>query len=329
MLRHDATGASLLIATTHIFWDPNFPHVKASQAELVCLAVRQLLSEQQQPTSVVLSGDWNSVPRLQPEFIPSMCADAELAQLPAAWRRSAVYELLSSGRLPPSHPEHPESFGKAAVGEHATAVASPPYTSEVMADRHPTPVSMHTESGPPTTLSHKLSQASRFCEGGESAQEPPPKRPAYSTSRSCSRLGALSSQGLNLRDAYHGALCEGPLPLTTHADNFRGTLDYIWVSGGDNVPGVLSQVAEQGETDPKVGSSAEGFVSVGQVTLATPQGRVGVVAPAFVSEVLEMPFDPAKRSGPGSWDTFQKIPDATWPSDHLAIGATIVLGGSE
>ena len=29
------SGESLLVTTTHLFWDPTFPHIKACQAELV------------------------------------------------------------------------------------------------------------------------------------------------------------------------------------------------------------------------------------------------------------------------------------------------------
>ena len=51
-------------------------------------------------------------------------------------------------------------------------------------------------------------------------------------------MGPLRAS-LRLKDAYAGAVCDGPLPLTTHADDFAGTLDYIWVSRAAEVSEVL------------------------------------------------------------------------------------------
>ena len=42
-----------------------------------------------------------------------------------------------------------------------------------------------------------------------------------------------------MRDAYAGALAPGPLPLTTRADDFAGTLDYIWLDERARVRQVL------------------------------------------------------------------------------------------
>ena len=89
-----------------------------------------------------------------------------------------------------------------------------------------------------------------------------------------------------LRDAYRDALADGPLPLSTHADDFRGCLDYCWVSTGE--------VPAQGE----------------QSASATPS-RVEVL------KVLSMPYDLARP------ELFGKIPDADFASDHLAIGCEI------
>jgi len=61
LLVHKPSGAALLVSTTHLFWDPHYPHIKACQAELACIAVRRFLSERSQPTSFVLCGDFNSV----------------------------------------------------------------------------------------------------------------------------------------------------------------------------------------------------------------------------------------------------------------------------
>ena len=44
---------------------------------------------------------------------------------------------------------------------------------------------------------------------------------------------------LGLRDAYADALAPGPLPLSTRADDFAGTLDYVWLDAHAEVRQVL------------------------------------------------------------------------------------------
>ena len=44
-------------------------------------------------------------------------------------------------------------------------------------------------------------------------------------------VGPLVAPTGALVDAYRDALAPGPLPLSTHADDFAGTLDYIWHGG--------------------------------------------------------------------------------------------------
>jgi hypothetical protein len=45
--------------------------------------------------------------------------------------------------------------------------------------------------------------------------------------------------------------------------------------------------------------------------------------------VLRMPYEQGQGGGarelPASAVAFQSIPDATWPSDHLAVGAVLRL----
>lgn len=328
VLRHRGTGASLLVATTHIFWDPAYPHVKACQAELACLAVRRLLSEQQHPTAVVLGGDWNSVPHLQPEFLPVMPTGA-LERLPPAWRRSAVYELLAAGRLVSDHPEHPDAFrngarvsvaaasgGHAAVADRAEALDEGSLGGAANGASSAAPaVSVPAAPLPVAPCASPTGDPSPAGSNGE----PPRTRPVPAGGRFASRLGPLTAHGLNLKDAYDGALCEGPLPLTTHAGQFKGALDYIWVSRGELDP--AAGVRGSGT----VGSCAEGIAGVGHLTFGSRAARVGTIAPATVVEVLNMPFDLVEPVA--GWESFGPIPDRTWPSDHLAIGATVAVPG--
>jgi len=107
-----------------------------------------------------------------------------------------------------------------------------------------------------------------------------------------------------------------------------------------------------------MGSCAEGFSGAGGggglrggdgggrgtvETVAVKPTRVGLIAPASVCEVLEMPYDASRGADPrskgdelgesrsggtelGGFGSFGKIPDAVWPSDHLAIGVTVLVG---
>lgn len=118
LLRHKVSRREVVVATAHFFWDPHWPHVKASQAELACLAIRQFTDERKVEDPVILCGDFNSVPHLQPVFLPTLTREsleilnANGTQLPSHFEASAVYHLLHRGHLPTNHPEHPDGFGK-------------------------------------------------------------------------------------------------------------------------------------------------------------------------------------------------------------------------
>ena len=130
LLEHVASGARLAVGNTHLHWDPRQPHVKSSQAELAARGLAAFASvrpagapstEASAATScpVALVGDFNSVPHLQPSFLPSAQRAALPELLPEEWRASAVYRLLSNGTVESTHPEHPTAFaaGQAASKE--------------------------------------------------------------------------------------------------------------------------------------------------------------------------------------------------------------------
>lgn len=191
LVRCRSSGQALLLVNTHLFWDPHWPHVKACQAELACKAAAGFLAELAAPPALAICGDFNSVPHLQPAFLPEgqrarLPADAER---PAAWAASAAYALLSTGETPPHHPEHPDSFGRAEA------------------------------SWPPAPA--------------------PAAKPSKKAKHERTLVGPLRHT-LGLRDAYAGALAPGPLPLSTRADNFAGTLDYVWLDARAEVRQVLA-----------------------------------------------------------------------------------------
>jgi len=179
LLEHVASGARLAVGNTHLFWDPKQPHVKSSQAELAAQRLAAFASVGTligTPCPVALVGDFNTVPHLQPEHLPSAQQAALPEPLPREWQDSAIYRLLSNGTVEPTHPEHPTSFTDFTAGE-------------------------------------------------------------------VNRLGPLTT-GVPLRDAYWGVLAPGPLPLTTHADDFAGCLDYCWISPAIEVMEVLAMPYE-------------------------------------------------------------------------------------
>ena len=366
LLEHVATGARLVVANTHLHWDPRWPHLKASQAELVAHAVHAFAlasiprgapgaaspgatgatgatsaagraafgsaapgavhggAEAQAPP-VAIAGDYNSVPHLQPHFLPAPLRRVLPAVLPDLWRPSAVYGLLSCGSLAADHPEHPSAFEASEHAAEAGAQRDAEGDASAAAEADTDPMSAAVAHLPtagsgtgagahggargdagactaggadaPQSSHAAHGMAAEMAAGTESqACSPEETQPPLSTraeTRPAKRrrkkkakvVGPLCTR-LRLRDAYAGALGPGPLPLTTHADDFAGALDYIWIGG----------VATEGA--PGSGAAA---------------------APPEVLEVLSMPYDLAHADG------FGKIPCQRWPSDHLCLGLLLAI----
>lgn len=66
ILRRTADGAEALVASTHIFWDPNFADVKLAQAKRLVREVQTFRDERRRVSSrevhVIIGGDFNSEP---------------------------------------------------------------------------------------------------------------------------------------------------------------------------------------------------------------------------------------------------------------------------
>lgn len=213
----------------------------------MCTSARSFLDAHPQgetPPGFVLAGDFNSVPHLQPAFLPASLAARLPNPVPPPWSQSATYKLLASGEVESDHPEHPDNF---------------------------------------------MEHSEYFTCTDPDADVPASKRKMLTK-----RMGSLSSK-LCLRDGYFGSLTDGPLPLSTHAGDFAGCIDYIWLS--DSSASV--QVAAATPTESAV------------VRDCTSTSNV------HVHKVLEMPYSLTTP------ETFEMIPSAQWPSDHLAIGVQI------
>jgi len=99
LLEHEVTGQHLWVATAHLFWDPQTPEIKTAQCSLLCKVLKKLNEEIFQ-APVILTGDFNSISlkRLPDEFDKVV---------PAGGLLSGVYELITKGNIPDSHPHHP------------------------------------------------------------------------------------------------------------------------------------------------------------------------------------------------------------------------------
>jgi CCR4-NOT transcription complex subunit 6 len=65
LLQHKPSQRYLVACSTHLFWDPTYPDVKAAQGAVLCAAaaawMQQQLGEQQQQVPVIIGGDFNSM----------------------------------------------------------------------------------------------------------------------------------------------------------------------------------------------------------------------------------------------------------------------------
>lgn len=123
LLEDSSTKAHILVANTHLFWNPRRPDIKVLQAAMLADAAARFLQEFYYFTTLpsdlicVLAGDFNSVPVLQPQFLPDKVG--KIWQLQGGAKaghkhhQSGVYEFLTTGTLDASHPEHPSTFGSA------------------------------------------------------------------------------------------------------------------------------------------------------------------------------------------------------------------------
>lgn len=99
-------GKEFVVGNCHIYWNPEFPHVKACQVEIMLRWMRKNAGDD----PAVLCGDFNSTRHIQLDY----CAVKyrKIDPLPEAWQNSAVRQLIIHGRVESDHPEHPDTFGR-------------------------------------------------------------------------------------------------------------------------------------------------------------------------------------------------------------------------
>ena len=131
LLEHRESENIVLVMNTHIHWDPSYPNIKAQQCAFACKAAKSFLKAAckylsiDEDVPIVFAGDFNSIRDVQLDFLPSIQKqwykhDNELNNLGGA------YQLLSTGYLHQTHPEHPDSFAKSmppvlTIAEHKSS----------------------------------------------------------------------------------------------------------------------------------------------------------------------------------------------------------------
>ena len=118
LLKHKTSGNLILNMNTHIHWNPSYPNVKAQQCEFACKAAIKFLKEscggleiEKDNIGVVFAGDFNSIRNVQLHFLPTI-QQQWYKHNEEKNKLGGAYQLLSTGTLPQTHPEHPDSFAK-------------------------------------------------------------------------------------------------------------------------------------------------------------------------------------------------------------------------
>eukprot|EP00884_Botryococcus_braunii_P020456 jgi/Botrbrau1/7094/Bobra.0165s0116.1 len=125
LVRSKSSGSLLLAVCTHLFWNPDFPDVKAVQAELLCRHIAETLSREGSAAPVILAGDFNSLWR-------KYTTDAWDTVPVGGYISSGAYELLSTGSLPDTAPDHPRQR-RAAYDVQALTTAGLRWESAMLA----------------------------------------------------------------------------------------------------------------------------------------------------------------------------------------------------
>lgn len=104
-LNDKVTGKSVVAASAHLFWNPQFPDLKLLQAYVLAKEVLEFASTSD---AIIIGADLNSVPN-----------------------SSGVYELLmGNGSVATSHPDHPVTL-RSKLGTNLGSVVSPEVVPEL------------------------------------------------------------------------------------------------------------------------------------------------------------------------------------------------------
>jgi hypothetical protein len=110
LLKLVGTDQCVVVANTHLFWDPSRDDIKAIQAFAAAEAISRFSSvlgyTTSNPPPLIFCGDFNAMPTRSGRI--SSCSATEGA--PVEDDTSAIFKLLTSGELSSSHPQHPDQW---------------------------------------------------------------------------------------------------------------------------------------------------------------------------------------------------------------------------
>ncbi|CAM9749843.1 unnamed protein product [Ectocarpus sp. 4 AP-2014] len=266
------------------------------------------------PANLVLCADFNSKPLVDPWFLPGPLKAAAQARLqttsaigsqePSAptpgsqpntskdvypssqATASGVYCLLNYGCVPPTHPEHPDTFIPEWLKRKEQEEISRQELLKMGGGKVWKPRRNRRTRGAPVV--------------------PAEHRPSGEW---------VSGFGDTLEDAYRDRGAVSP-SFTTKTSSFSGIIDHIFVSTGEKdsglaISGVLAfppgaHLTEGRETSSSGEELEQSSGGSGQE--ATPDRQVE-------NSVTDQP----------AWSEFGPIPNKLWGSDHLALGVELVL----
>ncbi|PNH11849.1 CCR4-NOT transcription complex subunit 6-like [Tetrabaena socialis] len=301
-------GRLFCVANTHLWYDPKVPDRKLAEAQSLCRAVAGFMAKhgltEPQAVPLVLCGDLNTT-------WARYRTDKADVVAPGGCLVGGVYELLSRGCLGAEHPHHPARLRR------------------------------------PTEDMERLSRL-RFDTAGK------PRGGGQDTKRTC---------GLRLPGSQMVANGREP-PATIRTGGFRGGIDYVFVSRGHWAVSCTLDMPYRYGRDPRTDeldkdakaqreeaerTAAEQMAAAGQsytcggrsaqpprpagggAAAALPPAGPGVAAAAATAPPVEAEAAMAAAdlelgmAGRGPvWDLSLQ-PNPEWPSDHLAVGAELLL----
>lgn len=114
LIRVKSTGKTVLVANTHLFWDPKREDIKTMQICGMAAGIAEFCRvsgmDPARPPPLIVCGDFNIMPyRTLPEdaFKTKLYTEELAAGTPP---NTALFELLSSGTLSADHPHHPDRW---------------------------------------------------------------------------------------------------------------------------------------------------------------------------------------------------------------------------
>jgi CCR4-NOT transcription complex subunit 6 len=288
VLRHRSSGRALVAASAHLFWDPKRPEVKARQAGLLA---RRCASLARRHAAAADAGESMMLPVVIGGDFNSMPPAELLLQQEAAGTQH-------------QEQQEQEQDQEAAVARAARAAAaatlpgSGVYRLLTMGTLPPSHPDHPFFAANAAAAAAATASAAAVDDDGAATTTTNRRSQRNGGGRRRRRPAALSTRGLRLVTAHAAARGGAEPSLTTRTATFSGALDHIFIGPRPAEP---DQQQQQQQQQPQ-SSGGDGRSAPSSASL-----------PWHVEATLGLPA----LQGP--------IPDAEWPSDHLPVGADLLL----